>query len=161
MARECELALVYDLDLAEGLSCDYLTELKPYVLLADGHALSHRAELTPQDLADEPMVLLSTLPSRDYFPSIMRQAGVEPKVAFRSSSFEMVRGFVGHGLGYALLATKPAAAMTYDGRALVARPLSADIRATAVVLARRPDGELTALARRFAELCREFFAAAG
>ncbi len=161
LARECELALVYDVDLAEGLSSDYLTELKPYVLLADGHALSHRAELTPQDLADEPMVLLSTLPSRDYFPSIMREAGVEPKVAFRSSSFEMVRGFVGHGLGYALLATKPAAAMTYDGRALVARPLSADVRGTSVVLARRLDGELTALARSFAQLCREFFAAAG
>ncbi len=160
LARECELALVYDVDLAEGLSSDYLTELRPYVLLADGHALSQRAELTPQDLADEPMVLLSTLPSRDYFPAIMREAGVEPKVAFRSSSFEMVRGFVGHGLGYALLATKPAAAMTYDGRALVARPLSADVRATSVVLARRLDGELTALARSFAQLCREFFAAA-
>lgn len=158
--RECELGLMYDLELAEGLAHDELTTLLPYVLLAEGHELSHRAELTPQDLADEPMVLLNAPPSRDYFLSIMRESGVEPKVAFRSSSFEMVRGLVGHGLGYALLATKPAAAMTYDGRALVARPLAADVRPSAVVLAYRPDDELSALAKDFAALCRDVFAVA-
>ena len=160
LARECELALLYDFDLADGLRRDYLTELVPYVLLAEGHDLAHRAELTPQDLADEPMVLLSMPPSRDYFLSIMRAAGVEPRVAFSSASFEMVRGFVGHGLGYALLATKPAAAMTYDGRALVARPLAARVRSIAVVLAYRPDAKLSPLAQDFARLCRDVFAVA-
>ncbi len=160
LTRECELALVYDLDLAEGLRRDRLTELTPYVLLAEGHALAHRSELTPHDLADEPMVLLNAPPNREYYLSIMRDAGIDPKVAFRSTSFEMVRGLVGHGLGYALLATKPAAAMTYDGRALVARPLAVDARSSPVVLAYRADSELSPLAQHFAALCRDVFAAA-
>ena len=160
LTRECELALVYDLDLAEGLRRERLTELTPYVLLAEGHALAHRSELTLQDLAEEPMVLLNAPPSREYFLSIMRDAGIEPKVAFRSTSFEMVRGLVGHGLGYALLATKPAAAMTYDGRALAARPLAVDAASNPVVLAYRADGNLSVLARHFARLCRDVFAAA-
>ena len=160
LTRECELALVYDLDLVDGLRRERLTELTPYVLLAEGHALAHRPELTMQDLAGEPMVLLDAPPSREYFLSIMRDAGIEPKVAFRSTSFEMVRGLVGHGLGYALLATKPAAAMTYDGRALVARPLAVDTASTAVVLAYRANGNLSPLGQHFARLCRDVFATA-
>mgnify|MGYP000187856063 FL=1 len=49
----------------------------------------------------------------------------------------MVRGMVGHGLGYSLLATKPASGMTYDGKALVARPLTDVLEQSKVVLAKK------------------------
>lgn len=157
LAGETELALLYDLDLSDDLATQTLTELKPYVLLAEGHALAEKAELSPHDLADYPMVLLNAPPSGDYFQAIMRNAGVEPNIAFKSASFEMVRGMVGHGLGYALLATKPASAMTYDGRALLARPLSAETQPSRVVLASRKGIQLSKAADEFARLCREFF----
>jgi DNA-binding transcriptional LysR family regulator len=157
LAGETELALLYDLDLPDEVQRETLTELTPYVLLPDGHSLAANPQLTPQDLAGEPMVLLNAPPSRDYFLSILREAGVEPDVAFRSASFEMVRGLVGHGLGFTLLATKPASAMTYDGRALVSRPLIAATEPSRVVLAYRRGARLSPPAEEFAWLCRDFF----
>ena len=62
----------------------------------------------------ESLVLLDIEPSRNYFLSLFRDRGLEPQVGYCSRSLEMVRGFVGHGLGYSLLATKPANNMTYD-----------------------------------------------
>jgi DNA-binding transcriptional LysR family regulator len=157
LAGETEVGLLYDLDLSDELQRETLTELHPYVLLAEGHELAAKAELTPRDLAGHPMVLLNSPPSRDYFLSILTDAGIEPQVSFRSTSFEMVRGMVGHGLGYALLATKPASGMTYDGRALAARPLRSATGASRVVLACRRNAQLSEPAEEFVWLCRDFF----
>ena len=156
-AGETDLAVLYDIDLGDDISCETLTELKPYVLLAEGHDLADKSELTPEDLAPEPMVLLEAPPSRDYFLSVFEEAGIEPTIGFRSTSFEMVRGLVGHGLGYALLATKPASAMTYDGRAVVSRPLVTDVEASGIVLARKASVTPSDIAERFAWLCRDVF----
>jgi len=157
LAGQTELALLYDIDLPDEVQRETLTELHPYVLLADGHPLAERPELEPKDLADEPMVLLDSRPSRDYFLSLMQAGGVEPRVAYRSASFEMVRGMVGHGLGFSILATKPASGMTYDGCALVARPLHSEAEPARVVLACRRGTTLSRPAEEFAWLCREFF----
>lgn len=157
LTGEAEVALLYDLGLGDPIARETLTELHPYVLLPEGHELAARAELTPQDLAPHPMVLLDAPPSRDYFLSILRGAGIEPKVAFRSARFEMVRSMVGHGLGYSLLATKPACGMTYDGRALMTRPLKAGAEPSRVVLAYRRGARLSPAAEEFAWLCRDFF----
>lgn len=156
-AGEIDLALLHDLDLPGEFDAIPLTQLQPYVLLAEGHPLAEKPELTPQDLADEPMILLNAPPGRDYFPKILEDAGVMPRIAFRSASFEMVRGLVGHGLGYALLATKPAATMTYDGRAVVSRPLAAEAMPIRMVLARRKGADLSGPAEQFMWFCCEFF----
>ena len=71
----------------------------------------------------------------------------------------MVRGLVGHGLGYSLLATKPASNMTYDGRAVVTLKLNCDATGSQVVLATREGIELSSIAQAFAQHCREFFRA--
>ncbi|MNE46183.1 LysR substrate binding domain protein [compost metagenome] len=103
------------------------------------------------------MVLLDAPPSADYFVGVMRAAGVEPLVAYRSISFEMVRGLVGHGCGYALLVTKPAADMTYDGMKLVVRPLVGQQLPSSIIIAHRKNEALSGPARRFIECCREVF----
>ncbi|HEX9858694.1 MAG TPA: LysR substrate-binding domain-containing protein [Paracoccaceae bacterium] len=160
-AGEVEVALLYDLGLADDLASIPLIDLTPYVLLPEGHPLAGKQHLTPQDLADQPMVLLSAPPSDEYFPGLLRDAGVEPRIAYRSSSFEMVRGLVGHGLGYALLATSPAAAMTYDGRALVTRPLETGPRPgrpSRIVLAMRRGVPLSPAAEKLVWLCLDHFA---
>lgn len=157
LSGETELGLLYDIDLGDELEAEALTHLTPYVLLPEGHPLAQHTSLSASELADEPLVLLDAPPSRDYFLSIFEAAGRTPQVAYTSSSFEMVRGLVGHGLGYALLATKPASAMTYDGKALVTRPLATDVEASKVVLARKKGVETTPQAERFAWACRGYF----
>ena len=110
------------------------------------------------DLEDEPMVLLDSPPSKDYFLSLFDQVEWQPKVAHTSASFEMVRGMVGHGLGYSLLATKPASGMTYDGKALAARPLTDVLAQSKVVLAKKAGVQLSPEAQAFADFCRGSFA---
>jgi DNA-binding transcriptional LysR family regulator len=69
----------------------------------------------------------------------------------------MVRGLVGHGLGYSILATKPANNMSYDGRALVTRPLSDTVKSSRLVLVTLSKRNLSALAKEFVAHCRSFF----
>lgn len=157
-AGETELALLYDLDLPPDLETMTLADLAPYALFAADHPLAGREAVSASDLANQPMVLLSAPPSRDYFLGMMRAGGVEPRVAYRSASVEMVRGLVGQGLGYTLLATRPAADVSYDGRPLVARPFLTEATPSRVVLALRRGVRLSAQAARFTELCRQHFA---
>ncbi len=152
-----EIALLYDLEVSDDLIMEPLDELSPYVLLAEGHPLARQSAVSIDELAGEPMILLDAPPSRDYFLSFFEEAGVTPNVRFRSGSFEMVRGMVGHGLGFSILATKPASNMTYDGRALVTRPLTGPQPGSRVVLAWRKEAELSSVATAFAAKCREFF----
>ncbi|MGO9930393.1 MAG: LysR substrate-binding domain-containing protein [Steroidobacteraceae bacterium] len=154
---DMEVALLYDFDLDDGLRVSPLAELTPYVLLADGHPLGRAPSIGLQDLLQEPMVLLDMEPSRSYFLSLFRDRGLEPHVGYRTRSLEMVRGFVGHGLGYSILATKPANNMSYDGRALVARPLSEPVNNSRLVLATLAGRNLSPMALEFAAHCRSFF----
>jgi flavin reductase (DIM6/NTAB) family NADH-FMN oxidoreductase RutF/DNA-binding transcriptional LysR family regulator len=155
--NEIELALLYDFDLGDDIHVGHLADLVPYVLLPDGHPLAESSALSLESLAHEPLVLLDIDPSRNYFLSLFKDRGLEPRVAYRSSSLEMVRGLVGHGLGYGLLATKPANNMSYDGRALVARPLATAVRNSRLVIATSAGRSLSTVAQEFAAHCRVFF----
>ncbi len=154
---ETDLALIYDFDLGGDFETERLADLQPYALLAAGHSLEANAAVSLEQLADEPMILLDTPPSADYFLSIFADAGLKPKVRYRTASFEMVRGFVGHGLGFALLATKPASSMSYDGQALAIRPLLDVARQSSVVLARRRGEPMSEAITTFTRHCRTFF----
>ena len=158
-AGEAELALMYDENIADGLCRELLAELPPYALLAEDHPLAAKEALAPGDFTGQSMVLLSTPPSPDYFLTLLREQGVEPEVAYRSSSIETVRGLVGQGLGYALLASRPASDRTYDGRRLVRRPLAWRARPSRLMLVRREGVPLSPAAERFARLCRDAFGA--
>jgi flavin reductase (DIM6/NTAB) family NADH-FMN oxidoreductase RutF len=156
---DIEVALLYDIGLGDDLHVSLLAELTPYVLLPDGHPLALAPSIALHELLQEPLVLLDLEPSRSYILSLFQDRGLEPHVGYRSRSLEMVRGFVGHGLGYSILATKPANNMTYDGRALVARPLSDPLKNNRLVLATLAGRKLSPMALKFAAHCRAFFGA--
>jgi len=155
--KDTEVALLYDFGLDSDLHAEPLAVLTPYVLLPEGHPLADAPSIALQDLQKEPLILLDVEPSRGYFLSLFRDCGLEPHIGLRAVSLEMVRGFVGHGLGYSILATKPANNMTYDGRALVARPLAKDVKNSRLMLVARNGAAMSPLALEFAEHCRSFF----
>ncbi len=155
---DTEIALLYDFDLSEDLHVERLAELTPYVLLAEGHPLAAAPAIELADLTAESLILLDIEPSRNYILSLFRAGGLEPQVGYRSRSLEMVRGLVGHGLGYSLLATKPANNMTYDGRALVARPLAGTVQNSRLILATFRGRPMSAMAQEFAEHGRALLA---
>jgi flavin reductase (DIM6/NTAB) family NADH-FMN oxidoreductase RutF len=157
---DVEVALLDDFGLDPELQVTRLAELSPYVLLPEGHPLCAHSSIELEALVHEPMALLELEPSREYFLSLFRARGLEPTIGFRTKSLEMVRGYVGHGLGYSILAAKPANNMSYDGRALVARPLSGPVPNSKVVLATLAGRNLSPMALEFAAHCRTFFRAA-
>lgn len=155
---EVELALLFDMELDPNFTAIPLTELPPYVLLPQGHPLAGRASLAAADLAGLPMIQLLTPPSGRYFLRLLQAEGVDPHIAYRTTSFEMVRGLVGQGLGYSILATRPAEDGTYDGSRLAVVPFVTAEPPSRIVLARRKGAPLSPAAERFLALAQEFFA---
>ena len=154
---EIDVALLYDFGLGPDIEVERLVGLQPHVLLSEGHGLAERSSLSLEELAPEPLVLLDAPPSGDYFLSLFTDNGLVPNVRYRARSFEMVRGLVGHGLGYSLLTTKPASNMSYDGCALTTRPLRDDMAASHLALAYRASAKLPETATAFAAECRNLF----
>ncbi len=152
------IALLYDDQLGNHIEVRPLEELPPYAVLPADHPLASRKAVSLAELSGEPMILLDVSPSRDYFTSLFRDAGLEPNIRFRSPSFEMVRGMVGHGFGYSLLITRPQGDITYDGRKLACVTLEDDVRPGRIVLARLASMQPTRLMQVFTDHCEKHFA---
>jgi len=138
LAGEIDLAILYAADDDAGLQQTPLFGSEPYVLLAEGHSLSAKNELTIADLEGQPMISVRDPASQDMFEGVLSKAGIKPNVVFRASSFEMARGMVGQGVGFALVMTKPASSVTYDGMSVVSRPLLQSGARGEVVLVQKP-----------------------
>ncbi len=130
-----DLALLYDVELPDGLRCVRLSDRAPYVALPLEHPLARDETVSLFDLADQPMILLDISPSRAYFLGIFTALGLTPRVSYSSPSLELVRGMVGQGLGYSILVTRPQGDFTYDGKKLAIRPLKEDTIGSQMVLA--------------------------
>lgn len=153
LSGETELALLYDLDLSPQLFRHKLRTQQPYAVLPADHPLARSGAVSLTDLAEEPMVLLDLPHSREYFLSVFRQHGLEARVAHRTVSFEMARGLVAAGCGFALLHLKPNTAVSYAGDPLVYLPIVEDVPSLDIVLAWPAELRLTRRAEAFVTLC--------
>jgi DNA-binding transcriptional LysR family regulator len=157
---ETELALLYGYDLDDDIDRDVVGTAAPYALVADDHPFGRRKnrKVSLQDLAGEPMVLLDLPHSRDYLQSILRDAGVEPRIRHRSTGYETVRALVASGHGFALLNQRPAEETTYSGARAVPLTLSDDVPPLEIVVASMRGVRLTRRAQEFREMCRALYA---
>jgi len=134
-----DLVLMYDFGLDPSVErIVLLADLKPHAVLPKSHRLA--ADDVP--------------PSGGYFRSIFDEVGLTPNVAYSSPSLEMVRSLVGQGLGYSVLATRPAADVTYDGNEIVTVPISDKVSTSTVVVAWSRQNQLTKQARALADFCK-------
>lgn len=150
-----ELAVTYDLDLDASLEFVPCAEVPLHVLLPHGHRLAAEARVALADLVEEPLVLLGLPHSRDYFLSVFRNLGLEPRVAHETPAFEMVRGLVANGYGYSIMHSRPVSDRALDGRRLVYRPVREPARSHRLGVARLAGGRMTRAAALFVEFCRE------
>ncbi len=148
-----EIALTYDLQIAENVVFSPLIPLPPYVIVAPDSPLAARPEITLRELVDQPLVLLDLPLSRDYFLSLFVSARLEPTIAFRTESFDMARGLVANGFGYSFLNIRPANNQSLDGKTIVALPLADAPRPLYVGIARMEGVALSKIANAFAEHC--------
>ncbi len=123
----CEVALSYAYGLSEEFEADVLAELPPRVILPGNHPLARKRRVSLKELAGAPMILLDLPHTRDYFLSLFRGLKIEPTVAHRTRSYEMVRGLAARGLGFGILNAIPRLPSTYDGLEVVAVPIEEDL----------------------------------
>jgi DNA-binding transcriptional LysR family regulator len=145
-----EVSLMYD------INCDsatffkhHLTSLRPYALLPRSHRLAKQELVRPTDLVEEPLILLNYTHNADYLLSVFNGIDTPANIKYRVSNFELVRGLVAAGKGYAILNLRPAADQTYDGSPVKCIPIECDTPPASIVLAKmqtaKPSGRTAAL----------------
>ena len=151
----CELALMYDVGLHVELVKEPLYSTVPYALFSPAHPLARRASVTLAELAGHEFVVLDAAPVHEHQIGLFAHAGVTPNVRHRTSSYELLRSLVARNLGFTLLISRPYGDVSYEGRPLVAVPLSGEVKSVEVILARAPGVRATLRAQAFAQHCRE------
>ena len=149
-----EIALTYDLNLGEDLAFEPLVEIPIHAVLAKGHRLAREKEVSLEQLARWPMVLLNLPQSREYFLSLFASRGLRPRIAQETPSFETLRGLVASGDGFAVMHSRPVSQQTLDGRQVVYRPIKDRIRPQSLGLARLARLRPTRRSEAFAAVAR-------
>ena len=151
---EAEVGLMHDTDLGPGYATLPLARLDPVVVLPTDHPLARHRRLSARDLKDQPLVLLAAPPADAQALQLLRAERVEPRIAYRSTSFEMVRGLVAQGLGLALLSMRPATDVSCEGLPLATVPFETDEPPGRIVLAHRTGIRLGTAAERLLALAQ-------
>jgi len=153
---EIDVALTYDLGLSQDMTFEPLMQLPAYVMLPAGHRLSARTSITPEEMVDEPMVLLDLPFSREYFLSAFQQKGLLPKIAERTADIAVMRSMVASGFGYGIANMRPLHGMSPDGKPLVFVSLKSEIRALTLGVLLPNTERRTQTVQVFIDHCRRF-----
>lgn len=149
-----DVALSYDLNIPPDLEFVPLASLPPYAVLPDPHELSHRAAVSPAELADYPLILLDLPLSADYFLSFFSEIGVKPKVAERTRDMAVMQSLVGQGFGYSIANIRPWSDRSPDGRRLRYIPLTGPVRPMQLGLLLSEGARASQTVRAFIDHCR-------
>ena len=153
---EIDAALTYDLELSQDMTFEPLMQLPAYVMLPAAHHLAAKTSITPEELVDEPMVLLDLPYSREYFLSAFQPKGLRPKIAERTGDIAVMRSMVANGFGYGIANMRPLNTMSPDGKLLVFVPLLGDIRPLMMGIALPNAEHRTLTVQAFIDHCRRF-----
>ena len=151
---EIDAALTYDLELSQDMTFEPLIQLPAYVMLPSAHRLAAKTGIKPEELVDEPMVLLDLPYSREYFLSAFH--GLRPKIAERTGDIAVMRSMVANGFGYGIANMRPLNTISPDGKLLVFVPLLGDLRPLTMGIALPNAEHRTLTVQAFIEHCRRF-----
>lgn len=153
---EIDIALTYDLELSQDIAFEPLISLPAYVMLPEGHRLTGRDSVTPEELAEEPMVLLDLPYSREYFLSAFHQKGIRPNIAERTGDIAVMRSMVANGFGYGIANMRPLNTMSPDGKPLSFAALGGGVRPLTMGVALPNAEHRTQTIQAFIDHCRTF-----
>lgn len=148
-ARELELALTYEFELAGEFATDLrqldLLEDRLYIALPRDHRLASRVRLALAELAEEPWIQGVRRGSTvEVLPTACRAAGFDPRIAFRTDDHMAVQGLVAAGVGVGLF---PALALPTARNDIVLRPVTKPALIRHVRAALPPGNHMSAAAK--------------
>ncbi|MBK6467819.1 MAG: LysR substrate-binding domain-containing protein [Paracoccaceae bacterium] len=118
-----QMAFTYELSIGRDLVFTPLGEVAPYCILPNDHRLAGLDRIDLTELAEDRMIFLDLPKSREYYMSLFDKAKISPKISHRTTSPEVVRVMVSHGLGYSILAMPTRHSVAMDGTEFAIRPL--------------------------------------
>ncbi len=115
-----EMAIAYASNIPSGFDAKRVLTLPPVVTLPANHSLASLNSVSLAELEKEPLIFHEP---DDYILSLFDGLGLQPNIALRLRSFELIRGLVARGHGYTLSSIVPVTAFTYDGGHVITKPL--------------------------------------
>lgn len=158
---ELDVAFMYSNHVDPDVTGEIIAPVRVRLAVAPGHRLASWDTVPLRELRDEPAILLALQPAGGHVESMLRAAGFEPDVRWRSSNVETIRGMVARGLGYTVIMGRPHGDMTYEGLPLVYRDISDDLPANNVVVAYPQGAVPTAKTKTLIAFCQEAFGSEG
>lgn len=150
---QIDVAITYAMHIANDVRFDPLVKLAPKVIVGEGHHLAGASSVDLRDIADDPYILLDLPYSRDYFFSVYRAVGMEPKIAYRTTQQEVVRSMVANNMGVGIAVSRPRSQYALDGKRVIYIDISNPVpRLTIGLLA--PQQNETRLVAEFKDFCR-------
>jgi DNA-binding transcriptional LysR family regulator len=122
-----------------------------------GHPLVLREAVTLDDVAAEPLIMLSVEEIEAGTASLLASLGARPNVAFRTRSVEAVRSLVATGLGLAILPDLIYRPWSLEGDRIEIRDVSGDLPTVQVGLAWRRGAPLGDVTSDFIHLAQASF----
>lgn len=152
-----ELALTYDLGLPANIERVQLCQLTAHALLSADHPRVTESHVSMQALSEYTLVVTDRIHSWQHVLDLFNIFGLSPATVKHAHSFEFQRSLVANGFGVALTYTRPFGDRSYDGQALVCRPIKEPLPAQRIVLAHDQRYPLTPPAEAFKAFALEWF----
>ncbi|WP_377015328.1 LysR family transcriptional regulator [Arthrobacter sp. GCM10027362] len=148
-----ELSIMYDYDLPAGLERAVVYQPVPHILVSTEHPSAARSEVSLQEVAGDPFIMIKTSPARPLIMQAFAAAGVTPNIRFNSGNFDHIRSLVQEGMGYSMISQAPGATPAHWTHDVVAIPISDPVPPAYVVIASVPQARLTRRAQAFRDFC--------
>lgn len=91
--------------------------------IAPDHVLANIASPSLRDIADHPYILLTADEGEHSALQYWKANGMTPRIGFRTSSIEALRGLVAHGFGVTILSDMVFRPWSLEGKRIEARPI--------------------------------------
>jgi DNA-binding transcriptional LysR family regulator len=128
-----EMAFSYSNGVHSGFDTRPLLSLPAVVSLPANHRLAKAPDVSLTELEKEPLIYFDLPLIRDWVSSVFDALSIQPNIRLRIRSYELMRGLVARGHGYAVHASVPLTSTTYDGGHVVVKPLRDIVPAAQVV----------------------------
>lgn len=117
--------------------------------LAQNHPLVAQPEVGLRDVLDYPYIQLTVDEGEESTRRYWRTAGLQPEIAFRTSTLEALRGLVAHGFGVTILSDIVYRPLSLEGRRIESRSLADHVPPMEVGLVMRRADQLAPVPRAF------------
>ena len=155
---EVDVGISYDeADISAGLKTQTLAVVPPHVVVPYDHPLAEMQTIPISALINQNLILLDLPSSRQYYTSLFETAGFQPKFAYKSGNYEMIRSMVGAGIGIAVLQTCPPIDYTQSGTKVVCKPIRENLRKSRLVVAYTQQAIKRNSVKAFVQQCEAYF----